>query len=224
MKSLLGLTAYRTVAARRVLASMVAAVLLWLPGVPLFAQADTNPSTFTVSQEPLAPGDAVRLKFWREPALSGDYAVDEAGRVVLPLVGVREVTGVPGAQLKVQLIRDYDRELANQEVQVLLLRRVRILGAVKEPGLYHVDGTMTLGDAVAMAGGATTVGKLKGIKLLRDESEIQDGLDINSLLLEQIRSGDQIMVPERSWFARNGVVVVGALISAAGLIVGAAAF
>jgi protein involved in polysaccharide export with SLBB domain len=224
MTSLAGLTAYRTAGARRVLASMVECVLLLLPGVPLFAQADTNPSTVVVSQEPLVPGDAVRLKFWREPALSGDYLVDEAGTVVLPLLGVREVAGVSGTQLKRRLLEDYGRELAHQEVQVLLLRRVRILGAVKEPGLYHVDGTMTLGDAVALAGGATTVGKLKGIKLLRDENEIQDGLDINSLLLEQIRSGDQIMVPERSWFSRNGAVVVGALISAAGLIVGAAAF
>jgi polysaccharide export outer membrane protein len=190
---------------------------------PLFAQDGTSAPSLTVTQEALVPGDAIRLTFWREPELSGGYSVDEVGVVVLPLLGARDVTGVPGTRLKQELADAYSRELANQEVQILLLRRVRILGAVKEPGLYHVDNTMTLGDAIALAGGATNVGKLDGIKILRNHGEVRDGLEVNSLLAEQIRSGDQIMVPERSWFSRHGAIVVGALISATGFIVATAA-
>ena len=30
--------------------------------------------------DPLRPGDVVRLRIWREPDMSGDFAVDEIGR------------------------------------------------------------------------------------------------------------------------------------------------
>jgi len=35
----------------------------------------------------LRPGDVVQLRIWREPDMSGQYIVDEAGTVVFPRVG-----------------------------------------------------------------------------------------------------------------------------------------
>jgi protein involved in polysaccharide export with SLBB domain len=160
--------------------------------------------------EPLAPGDAIQLSFWRDPQFNGDYSVDETGMVVLPFLGVRRVTNTPSSELKRQLLDDYAQQLRNQDVRVTLLRRVRILGAVKNPGLYRVEPTMTLGDAVAVAGGPTPEGKLKGIRILRNGQEIRSNLDGRTRLAEYVRSGDQIMVPERGWFARNGFYIVAA--------------
>ena len=169
--------------------------------------------------EPLAPGDAIQLAFWREPSLSGDYPIDETGTVVLPLLGARQVTQLSPVELKRTLLEEYAQQVRNQEVRITLLRRIRILGAVKNPGLYRVDPTMTLGDALALAGGATPQGKLKGIRVFRNGQEIHSRLDINVQLLQQVRSGDQIVVPERSWFSRNGPYVIGGAISAIGIIV-----
>lgn len=167
----------------------------------------------------LAPGDAVELSFWREPQLNGDYPVEETGTVVLPILGERTVVHTSALELKRQLLDDYAKQLRNQEVRVTFLRRVRVLGAVKNPGLYRVDPTMTLGDAVALAGGVTHEGKLQSIRIIRNSRDVWSNLDSRASVVEYLRSGDQIVVPERSWFARNGPYVLAASISALGVIV-----
>ncbi len=168
----------------------------------------------------LAPGDAIRLTFWREPTLNGEYQIDETGSVTLPILGGLRAVDVSSDQLLVDLREAYARELAaRQDVSITLLRRVRILGAVAQPGLYHVDPTMTLADAIALAGGATREGKLQGVRIVRDGQPVFTDLSSDVFLAERARSGDQIVVPERSWFSRNSAVVVGGLLSATALIV-----
>ena len=181
-------------------------------------------SGVAASAEPLAPGDAIQLAFWREPQLSGDYPIDETGTVVLPLLGARMVTRMSPAELKRTLLEEYSQQVRNQEVRVTFLRRVRILGAVKNPGLYRVDPTMAVGDALALAGGATTEGNLEDIRVVRNGREVHSHLDINVQLLGQVRSGDQILVPGRGWWGRNSGYVVAATISALGVILAAKVF
>jgi len=175
------------------------------------------------SAEPLAPGDAIDLKFSREPDLGGEFPVDENGTVSLPLLGVRSVRQRSPTELKQSLMAEYGQQIRNQDVSITMLRRVRIVGAVKNPGLYKVDPTMTVVDAVALAGGATDQGKVQQAQIIRDGHEVGSHLDLNARLLPQLHSGDQIVVPQRSWFARNGGYVVAAGISAVGIIIARAA-
>jgi len=172
----------------------------------------------------LEPGDAIRLAFWREPELSGEYPVDETGAVVLPFLGHRNVTGIPPATLKKQLLEEYGEQLQNQQVQLTLLRRVRVLGAVNVPGLYFVDPTMTLGDAIALAEGVASDGKLDDIKIFRDGEEIRSNLDSTVRVTDEVRSGDQILVPQRSWFNRNGAVIIASMVTAVAFVLVAASF
>jgi polysaccharide export outer membrane protein len=198
----------------------IVVVLLVLASTDGWGQTAPAPDSGAgAAAQPLAPGDAIQLAFWREPQLSGDYPIDETGMVVLPLLGARQVSQLSPAELKRTLLEEYAQQVRNQEVRITLLRRIRILGAVKNPGLYRVDPTMTLGDALALAGGTTSEGRLKGIKMFRNGRQVRTRLDINLQLLEQIRSGDQLLVPERSWFARNAPYMIAATISAAGIII-----
>lgn len=174
--------------------------------------------------EPLEPGDALKLNFWREPELSGQYEIDEAGMTVLPLLGARDVTTLPAGELKRRLTDEYNQEIRNQEVQITLLRRVRVLGEVNQPGLYYLDATMTLGDAIALAGSVTSQGKQNDIRIVREGREVNSNLSLSELALEQVTSGDEILVPERSWFSRYGAILIGATISAVAFLVAAAAF
>src|SRR5947208_10831305 len=100
-------------------------------------------STVQSSGAPLHPGDRIRLRIWRKPDLSGDYDVDESGQAVFPKVGPLKVTGMSPAGLKDTLVKAYQVFLRNPAVEVRLLRRVNILGAVRTPGLYQVDPTMS---------------------------------------------------------------------------------
>ena len=166
----------------------------------------------------LAPGDAIRLSSWREPQIAGVYTVDETGMVALPMIGPRKATEMSAKEFKQQLEGEFARQLRNQEAQITTLRRVRVLGAVRNPGIYHVDATMNLADAIALAGGATHDGKLQGVRILRAGREIRLDLTSRAPLEEYVRSGDQIMVPQRNWMARNGVYLAAATISAVGIL------
>jgi hypothetical protein len=59
-----------------ILAAMAA--MTWTP--PLAAQAPEGGQL-------LRPGDVIRLNIWREPDMSGEYVIDEAGSVIFPRVG-----------------------------------------------------------------------------------------------------------------------------------------
>jgi polysaccharide export outer membrane protein len=197
----------------------------WIVGIPLLwacSSAHTPPQTVPQGEhaatELLHPGDIVRLKIWREPDLSGDFPIDELGTVVLPKLGPMKVTDVPPESLKTRLTRDYAKYLTDPSINVILLRRIRIDGAVKTPGLYPVDATMTVSDALALAGGITTDGSKK-VELFRGGNKVSGSLTQQTPLSKtQLQSGDQLFVPYQSWLARNGYLA-GGLLSAAVTIV-----
>jgi polysaccharide export outer membrane protein len=155
---------------------------------------------------PLQPGDVVRLSVSREEGMSGDYPVDETGHAALPLIGMRLVTNVPVDQARRDILAAYEEQLRNQTIQVVFLRRVRVLGEVNKPGLYHVDPTMTLGDAIALAGGPTPEAS-DDVQIYRAGTEIH--ADITRPAMQQVESGDHIVVQDRGWWTRNARYVFG---------------
>lgn len=184
---------------------------LWA-GVPaLAAQAPTSG---------LQPGDMVRLKVWREPELSGDFRVDERGEVVFPRIGPVLVPRLSADSLRRQLVKTYSAYLRDPSIEVTLLRRVNVQGAVRTPGLYQVDQTQTIADVLALAGGATSDGKADRVELVRGGKRIGVRLDRQTRLFDSpLQSGDQLWVAQKSWFARNSGNLVGAGITATAIIV-----
>ena len=187
-------------------------ILLAALAPALSAQTAPNTAVAAGSQGVLRSGDLVRLKIWREPDLSGDFQVNESGEVVFPKVGPVRVTELSPDSLKRSLLDAYSVYLRNPSIEITLLRRVQVMGAVRNPGLYPVDPTLSLGDVLALAGGATSQGNTKKFQLRRGDQEITGTITAATRVADtQLRSGDQIFVPERSWFSRNTWVVAGVL-------------
>jgi polysaccharide export outer membrane protein len=181
-------------------------------------EALSQPVALSVDS-PLRPGDAVQVSFSREPGLNGQFAIDETGTVSLPLIGDMAATDLPAGEFKTILEGEYSARTRNQSVQVVYLRRIRVLGEVRNPGIYHADPTMALDDIVALAGGAEPDGNLTKVSLVRDGVEVEANLDLRQGAAVDLDSGDQIFVPKTSWFSRNAAVLIGATISAIGVIV-----
>lgn len=175
----------------------------------------TLPAPAVVASAPadaLRPGDVIRLSIWREPDLSGEYTVDKDGVVTFPKVGTQRVTEVSPDSLRASLVSAYRVYLRNPSIDVTLLRRVNVLGAVQKPGLYPVDPTMTVADVIALAGGATSLGDPRKVELRRSGGSRATVVAAASKLADSpLRPGDQLYVPERSWMARNPGVVIGAV-------------
>ena len=160
------------------------------------------------------PGDRIELRIFEEEEMSGEYPVDDEGFVVLPKLGRLEVADVPVGDLPAFLRERYTEYLRNPSVDARVLRRIGVHGEVNEPTLYWLDVTMTLRDAIALAGGVTDEGNPNRILLVRGDDRLQfEGYGRSALLAVGLRSGDQIIVDRRSWISLNAPFVISAGIS-----------
>lgn len=170
-------------------------------------QAQQQPAASGQAQT-LRPGDVVRLNIWREPDMSGEFIVDEAGIIIFPRVGEYRVLDDTSESLKARLLADYQQYLRNPSIEITVLRRVTIIGAVRNPGLHLVDPTVTLADALARAGGPTENADQDKIRIVRDGVELAVDVRVDTRIADSpLRSGDQIYVPLRSWVTRNAGLV-----------------
>ena len=168
---------------------------LALPFLALTGQAPTDG---------LRPGDALRLRIFQEPTLSGEFQVNENGIVTLPRLGEIMIVAWPADSIRPRLTTAFSEFLREPVIEVTLLRRLAIFGAVRQPGLYPVDPTMTVQEALALAGGAAPDGRNDRVELIRGDERIETDLSEGARLDQlSLRSGDQLYVPQRSWLARN---------------------
>jgi len=188
---------------RRVLLS-----LLWTAALLSGAGALRAQQTPDTTLDVIRSGDIIRLRIWREPDLSGDFDVNQAGIATLPKLGPMRVVDLAPTRLQDSLIKMYAAYLNNPSVEVVHLRRVNILGAVKNPGSYTLDPTLTIVGALALAGGNLPSGKPDKVELRRDGQRIPVKLDASTVVgTLPLRSGDQLYLPERSWITRNAGIV-----------------
>ena len=185
--------------------------------LPAPSQAQQVPP---LSEQRIRPGDVVRLEIWREEDWSGEFEVDEAGSVVFARVGEYIVTDETPASLQAKLLAQFSRYLRQPIVDVTVLRRISVTGAVNDPGIKLIEPTMSIVDVVALAGGATQLGEPDKVRIVRDGMEIDFDLGVStSLGNAPIQSGDQLFVPERSWVSRNANVVAAGIAATASLVI-----
>lgn len=199
---------------------LVAATLLLATAGDGRAQAVTAVPAAAPASDVLRPGDIVRLRIWREEDLSGDYLVDPQGVVIFPKIGWIETSGRPSGELRDEILEAYRQYLRNPSIEIIFLRRVNILGAVRDPGLYPIDPTMAIADVLALAGGTQPWGKPDEVQLIRGGEIVTTHITQRTRVAElEIHSSDQIYVPERSWLSRNTGIVATAISSAVSLVI-----
>jgi polysaccharide export outer membrane protein len=199
---------------------MVAVLLAAAPvGLLGQAQAPTQAQATEAPDPAVLPGDVVSLEVWREEELTGEFLVDQHFLVTLPLIGEIDVRGETELSLRARVRALMQVELLNPSIQVLVLKRVRVLGAVIEPGIFHVDATMSVADALASAGGRTPTAQQGRVILRRDGESVQIDVFEDARLSDlAVQTGDELLVPEKRWLERNLGPVVTGLTATAGLI------
>lgn len=188
-----------------------------LIGLALFAWAAPAPAqqnAATVGRSSiytLRPGDILKVVVWGHEEFSGEFAVDETGHLSYPVLGDIEAGEVSLTELRERLRTGLEQIFKSPFVTVTPLFRMAVLGEVRQPGLYTVDPTLSVLDVVAMAGGPSSNGNMNRIRLLRGGSELRLAFNEGRSLQEMgVRSGDQIVVPRRS-FTRDDLTLVMAL-------------
>lgn len=188
---------------------VVAALGIALAATPLAAQ-DGGPSN-----RPLVPGDRVLVRIWADSVLADSARVDASGAVVAPVVGRIPVSGLPADAAVDSLRRTYARVFRSSGVDLVPLRRTVVSGEVRRPGVYFLETSVTIREAVAIAGGLTELAAADRVSVSRGEARIaMRNWDARTDAQATIHSGDVIWVARAGWFQRNAL----SLVSAAGVL------
>lgn len=172
-----------------------------------------TPVVATSASEPeerLGVDDVFEVRVYGDPELSGLYRVTSEGNIDFPYVGRLAVANHSSSEVQ-SLITEKLRDgyLRNPQVTVMVKewnsRKVSVLGQVQKPGPVTYFPRMTIVDAIAAAGGFTSIAAKNSVTLTRQTrsgpvqtrsypvADISEGRSSNVVLLP----GDVLVVEER---------------------------
>lgn len=120
----------------------------------------------------IAPMDTVTVKVFKSQDLSGDYQVDLAGNISMPLIGEVQAVNLTTAQLDERLTaalgqKYFEHPDVSVGIKASTRRSVTVDGAVKQAGTFALAGGTSLMQAVALAGGTTEDANARRVAVFR---------------------------------------------------------
>jgi len=201
-------------------ASTSLAVLAQAPAPALAANAAASaPAAAAAAVVPVRPGtpngyvigvdDVLSILFWRDKDLSApEITVRPDGKVTLPLLNDLQAAGLTPEQLR-DTVLDAARKYVEDPnptviVKEIKSRKVFITGQVEKPGPYPLNGTVTVLQLIATAGGLRDFADGKNISVIRVRDGKQTVFEFNyqDLLKKryltqniELTPGDTVVVP-----------------------------
>ena len=138
---------------------------------PLAAPDEQHFQTLPESYK-IAPMDTLSIKVFKADDLSGDYSVDLAGHISMPLVGEVEAANLTTDQLDQRLTQLLGQKyFEHPDVSVAIKQStahvVTVDGAVNQGGQFPVAGPMTLIQAIALAHGTSEDANARRLAVFR---------------------------------------------------------
>jgi protein involved in polysaccharide export with SLBB domain len=178
----------------------------------IHAQDNTGTSSVKSPTYVLTPNDVVQIKVYQEDDLETKARVGQDGTISFPLIGVVQIGGKTmeeaGDLIREKLDKDY---LVNPQITLIVVeyskRRFTVLGQVQKPGSFEIpsEESMTLLEAIALAGGYTRLADKAHVKVTRISGAKTATVTVNAkrelndaeTVSFQILPKDTITVPER---------------------------
>ncbi len=115
------------------------------------------PPVVSASDYRLAPGDKLRVEVYKDAQLSQSLQIRPDGKVTLPLLGDIVAIDLTPIQLRDRIATQLKEYVTNPVVTVIVVEAspavVFVMGEVGQPGSIPMRGSMTVLQALAMAGG-----------------------------------------------------------------------
>ena len=110
----------------------------------------------------IGPQDVIEVSVFMVPELSRTVQISDAGAANLPLIGEVPVAGKTGREVEQDITRLLKAKyLQKPQVSVFIKeynsQRITVEGAVKRPGVFPIQGSMSLLQAVATAQGVDEI-------------------------------------------------------------------
>ena len=117
------------------------------------------PPQFTATYQ-VGANDVLGIKVFGEEQLSNKFTVDTDGSITFPLIGRFQVGGKTTRQIEQDLTKALQpdwlkRAQVSVEIAQYRSRSIFVMGEVRNPGRYSIEGPMTLLEVIANAGSTT---------------------------------------------------------------------
>ncbi len=177
----------------------------------------------------LSPDDVLRIQVYHEPGLSlEDAQVSAAGMVRMPLIGDVPVAGLSsGDAADLIAARLGQRYLVSPQVTIFVKkavgRRIAVDGEVREPGLFPLDGRLTLSQAVTLAKGPTRLASLSQIIVVRQIDGQRQAAMFDLAAIRRGKAADPEILPGDTiivGLSRAKAILGGSLLAAPALAAG----
>jgi polysaccharide export outer membrane protein len=153
----------------------------------------------------VGPGDTFTVTLWGRVNAQYVVEIDRNGQIILPEIGVLNVSGMTMAQMENYLQDQVARKQTDFKMAVTMGRlrtiRVYVVGEAKTPGSYTISSMSTVINALFAAGGPTKNGTLRDVQLLRNKNKTLH-IDLYKFLLGgdksndiRLQDGDTIFIP-----------------------------
>ncbi len=119
----------------------------------------------------IGPEDVLEVMVWKNADLSKTVTVRPDGMITLPLIGELRAGGLTAADVRAEIKTRLERYKESPEVSVSITDvrsySLYMMGEVRTPGRYQVKTSMSLLQALALAGGLTEFADANGIVVVR---------------------------------------------------------
>jgi polysaccharide biosynthesis/export protein len=133
--------------------------------------AGTSGRVWNEEEYRLGPGDKLRVEVYREAQLSQSLQVRPDGRITMPLIGELTATGRTAVELRDAIATSLKEYVTNPVVTVIvqeaIAAQVYVIGEVAHPGTQVMQGSLTVLQALAQAGGLKEFADRGDIRILR---------------------------------------------------------
>jgi polysaccharide export outer membrane protein len=163
----------------------------------------------------VGPRDVVEVRVYGEEALTGEFVVGDDGAIVLGYANRQVLAGKTIGEIEDDLTTILGSTfLVNPRVDVEVVeyrsQRVEVVGAVKTPGEYFLEGPTTLVQMLARAGNVDTERSSREVRVRSANGDVQiiplDALLGSGIGDRPLLAGDVVAVPEGQYVFVNGQV------------------
>lgn len=156
----------------------------------------------------LGAGDLIQVVVWKNEDVSGEFRVRPDGKFSMPLIGTILAQGNTTDGISMQIEQKLKLFIESPYVSTIVVEatsnRIYILGEVSNPGIYPLEGSLTVLQALSMAGGFATFANTEKMVLVRGAGVFQRNIPLsynkilrtpgeeNNPVLER---GDTLIVP-----------------------------
>ncbi|WP_146150933.1 polysaccharide biosynthesis/export family protein [Allosphingosinicella deserti] len=142
------------------------------PSAEEFGEPDSPALAALEANYRISPLDKLKVNVFQVADLSAEYEVDLTGNIAMPLVGNVRAVDLTTDQLDAKLTQVLsEKYLQSPDVSVSVLssstRVVTVDGAVQDPGVYPVNGRITLVQVIARAKGTADDANPRRVAIFR---------------------------------------------------------